>query len=101
MQNWAVSFAPASKSPRGRTAANRTDVKVIFDCLPEPIDLELDLENRMLYWTDRGDPPRGNTVRSRADRRGGRRTFARQKSCSVISWKGSESRWMSRATGCS
>jgi hypothetical protein len=30
--------------------------------LPEPIDLELDLTNRVLYWTDRGDPPRGNTV---------------------------------------
>jgi len=30
--------------------------------LPEPIDLELDVENRVLYWTDRGDPPRGNTV---------------------------------------
>ena len=25
-------------------------------------DLELDLVNRVLYWTDRGDPPRGNTV---------------------------------------
>ena len=24
--------------------------------------LELDLANRALYWTDRGDPPRGNTV---------------------------------------
>jgi hypothetical protein len=30
--------------------------------LPEPIDLNLDLTNRMMYWTDRGDPPRGNTV---------------------------------------
>ena len=30
--------------------------------MPEPIDLELDLRNRVLYWTDRGDPPRGNTV---------------------------------------
>src|SRR5262249_54744374 len=30
--------------------------------LPEPIDLELDLEHRMLYWTDRGDAPNGNTV---------------------------------------
>jgi hypothetical protein len=30
--------------------------------LPEPIDLEFDLEHRILYWTDRGDPPRGNTV---------------------------------------
>jgi hypothetical protein len=30
--------------------------------LPEPIDLEIDLEHRVLYWTDRGNPPRGNTV---------------------------------------
>ncbi len=35
---------------------------MLFDGLPEPIDLELDLANRVLYWTDRGDPPRGNTV---------------------------------------
>jgi hypothetical protein len=34
----------------------------VFDQVPEPIDLELDLANRVLYWTDRGDPPRGNTV---------------------------------------
>jgi hypothetical protein len=48
--------------PKGETAAQRTDIEVLFDCLPEPIDLELDLKNRLLYWTDRGDPPRGNTV---------------------------------------
>src|SRR5262249_55162813 len=48
--------------PNGQSAAGRTDIEVQFDCLPEPIDLELDLENRVLYWTDRGDPPRGNTV---------------------------------------
>jgi hypothetical protein len=48
--------------PRGETAANRSDIEVFFDHLPEPIDLELDLKNRVLYWTDRGDPPRGNTV---------------------------------------
>jgi hypothetical protein len=48
--------------PKGKTAANRTDIEVLFDGLPEPIDLELDLKNRVLYWTDRGDPPRGNTV---------------------------------------
>jgi hypothetical protein len=47
---------------KGENAANRSDVEVFFDGLPEPIDLELDLENRVLYWTDRGDPPRGNTV---------------------------------------
>jgi hypothetical protein len=48
--------------PNGETAANRSDIEVFFDRLPEPIDLELDLKNRVLYWTDRGDPPRGNTV---------------------------------------
>jgi len=48
--------------PTGETAARRGDIEVFYDGLPEPIDLELDLENRVLYWTDRGDPPRGNTV---------------------------------------
>jgi hypothetical protein len=48
--------------PKGQTPADRTDIEVLFDGLPEPIDLELDLKNRFLYWTDRGDPPRGNTV---------------------------------------
>jgi hypothetical protein len=36
--------------------------RILYENLPEPIDLELDLANRTLYWTDRGDPPRGNTV---------------------------------------
>jgi hypothetical protein len=48
--------------PKGETAAKRSDIEVFFDRLPEPIDLELDRKNRVLYWTDRGDPPRGNTV---------------------------------------
>jgi hypothetical protein len=48
--------------PWGESPDERTDIEVFYDRLPEPIDLELDLENRMLYWTDRGDPPRGNTV---------------------------------------
>jgi len=48
--------------PNGESAANRTDIELLFDGLPEPIDLELDLKNRFIYWTDRGDPPRGNTV---------------------------------------
>jgi hypothetical protein len=26
------------------------------------MDLEFDLEHRVLYWIDRGNPPRGNTV---------------------------------------
>jgi len=46
----------------GETPANRSDIEVMFDQLPEPIDLELDPQNRVLYWTDRGDPPGGNSV---------------------------------------
>ena len=48
--------------PKGENPANRSDAEVWFDGLPEPIDLELDVINRVMYWTDRGDPPRGNTV---------------------------------------
>jgi sugar lactone lactonase YvrE len=55
-------FRAGLEMPKGETAANRSDIEVFFDRLPEPIDLELDLKNRVLYWTDRGDPPRGNTV---------------------------------------
>jgi hypothetical protein len=55
-------FRAGLAAPKGETAANRSDIEVLFDHLPEPIDLELDLKNRVLYWTDRGDPPRGNSV---------------------------------------
>lgn len=55
-------FRAGMEIPKGETAANRSDIELFFDGLPEPIDLELDRENRVLYWTDRGDPPRGNTV---------------------------------------
>lgn len=48
--------------PKGQTPANRKDVELLYDNLPEPIDLDLDLGNRAMYWTDRGDPPRGNSV---------------------------------------
>jgi hypothetical protein len=55
-------FRANTEIPKGETAANRSDIEVLFDKLPEPIDLEIDSVNRVLYWTDRGDPPRGNTV---------------------------------------
>ena len=55
-------FRAGIEIPKGETAASRSDIEVFFDRLPEPIDLELDHKNRLLYWTDRGDPPRGNTV---------------------------------------
>ena len=48
--------------PAGHTAADRSDIEVLFKDLPEPIDLEIEHTTRTLYWTDRGDPPHGNTV---------------------------------------
>src|ERR1700692_2891698 len=48
--------------PKGQTPAHRKDIALLFDRLPEPIDLDLDLTERMMYWTDPSAPPRGNTV---------------------------------------
>jgi hypothetical protein len=48
--------------PAGESAASRSDIEVVFKDLPEPIDLEIEHATRTLYWTDRGDPPHGNTV---------------------------------------
>jgi DNA-binding beta-propeller fold protein YncE len=55
-------FRAGVEIPTGQTASNREDIEVLYERLPEPIDLDLDLNNRVMYWTDRGDPPRGNTV---------------------------------------
>jgi hypothetical protein len=41
---------------------NRNDIELLFNNLPEPIDLEIDHVNGNLYWTDRGDGPNGNTL---------------------------------------
>jgi hypothetical protein len=38
------------------------EIEVLWSELPEPIDLELDSDTNTIYWTDRGDPPRGNTL---------------------------------------
>ncbi len=55
-------FRANLEMPKGQSPANRSDVEVLFEDLAEPIDLDLDLTNRMIYWTDRGDAPQGNTV---------------------------------------
>jgi hypothetical protein len=61
--------------PKRQDPKNRKDIELLYDGLPEPIDLDLDLTNRMMYWTDRGDPPRGNTVsRAPMDPTPGKRT---------------------------
>jgi DNA-binding beta-propeller fold protein YncE len=48
--------------PSNQSPANRSDIELLYENLPEPIDLDIDPSTQMLYWTDRGDPPRGNTV---------------------------------------
>jgi hypothetical protein len=55
-------FRAGLEIPRGETPSSRSDIEVLFDNLPEPIDLDLDLASGLLYWTDRGDPPKGNSV---------------------------------------
>jgi hypothetical protein len=55
-------FRAGVEIPKGENAARRSDIELVYDGLPEPIDLEIDHVKRTLYWTDRGDPPLGNTV---------------------------------------
>lgn len=55
-------FRANMEIPKGQDAEHRADIETLFAGLPEPIDLDVDLAHRVMYWTDRGDPPRGNTV---------------------------------------
>jgi len=61
--------APLRMAP-GTDPARRTDIEILADRLPEPIDLEWDGGTGTLYWTDRGDPPGGNTLNRAAIRDG-------------------------------
>lgn len=63
--------------PEGETSATRSDIEVLFEGLPEPVDLELDVGAGYLYWSDRGDDtisrapieiPTGKSAATRADR---------------------------------
>ncbi|MEI9937560.1 MAG: 3-hydroxyacyl-CoA dehydrogenase [Pseudomonadota bacterium] len=63
--------------PDGETDSTRTDVEVLIDGLPEPVDLDLDVSAGYMYWSDRGDDtinraaieiPSGKTAATRADR---------------------------------
>ena len=59
---WVEFFGPTSKFRQVSRARTGWDIELLYDNLPEPIDLDLDPVHQTLYWTDRGDPPRGNTV---------------------------------------
>ena len=53
-------FRAGLSVPDGESANRRTDIEVLWEGLPEPIDLEI--HDGDLYWTDRGAPPLGNTL---------------------------------------
>src|ERR1700761_6772518 len=42
-------FRAGIEIPTGQTSGNRTDIELLYDGLPEPIDLELDLTKRVMY----------------------------------------------------
>lgn len=57
--------------PTGETADNRTDIQCIVSGLPECIDLDLDEEADLMYWSDRGEMPFGNSLyRAQLDKAG-------------------------------
>jgi hypothetical protein len=57
-------FRAGMDMPKGQNASTRTDIETLFTGLPEPIDLEVDEDTQTLFWTDRGDPPMGNSLNS-------------------------------------
>ncbi|KAF6805992.1 3-hydroxybutyryl-CoA dehydrogenase 2 [Colletotrichum sojae] len=64
-------FSAGIDMPEGKTAETRDDIVTVADGLPECIDLEVDDEAGMMYWTDRGELPDGNTLnRAKIDKTG-------------------------------
>ncbi len=55
-------FRAGLELPADQQPENRTDIELLIDHLPEPIDLELDTKNNLLYWTDRGNLDGGNSL---------------------------------------
>ncbi|KAH0023022.1 NAD(P)-binding protein, partial [Aureobasidium melanogenum] len=55
-------FSANLEMPSGKDASTRDDIEVVLGGLPEPIDLEFDEDTGVLYWTDRGEIPFGNTL---------------------------------------
>ena len=79
---WTQKGAPGSKTgrifcagleiPDGETASSRSDITLLLDRLPEPIDLDIDEVASYLYWTDRANTPLGNSLsRAKLDAGGG------------------------------
>lgn len=49
-------FCAGLHTPDGETPDNRPDKRLLLDRLPEPIDLDLDLKENVMYMSDREDP---------------------------------------------
>ena len=62
MAAWAGSSAPISTSRRARTPQTAPTSRCCSTSCRSPSTSSSIWTNRVLYWTDRGDPPRGNTV---------------------------------------
>jgi len=48
--------------PVGKDASTRDDIKIVLDYLPELINLEVNPDTDILFWTDYGDLPFSNTL---------------------------------------
>jgi sugar lactone lactonase YvrE len=70
--------------PAGQTDANRSDIEVLlsFGGSSMPIDLDVDLDQRMIYWTDRG---LGTVVRAPMDLKAGDTADKRTDAVTLIS----------------
>jgi DNA-binding beta-propeller fold protein YncE len=55
-------FCANIATPAGQSAQSRDDIVCLLKDLPEAIDLEVDEETNILYWTDRGEIPFGNSL---------------------------------------
>jgi len=55
-------FSAGIDLPKGADPTSRQDIELLADNLPEPIDLDFDDECGVLYWTDRGELPLGNSL---------------------------------------
>ncbi|KAH7014561.1 uncharacterized protein B0I36DRAFT_338893 [Microdochium trichocladiopsis] len=57
-------FSAPLELPPDSTPSTREDIELVASGLPEPIDLAIDEDGEevVLYWTDRGEIPFGNTL---------------------------------------
>jgi hypothetical protein len=72
-----ASASPWTSRRAGTDPASRQDVEILYEGLAAPVDLDLDLKARLIYWTARGDDtinrapidmPTGKTAATRDDR---------------------------------